>query len=174
MPKIYTKTGDKGSTTLYDMSRVSKADSIFDILGGLDELNVYIGKLCVFVPVDTFLREIQRKLLDIGSDFATPASNKREKIVEISEADIKALEDKIDMMESKLPKLTVFVLPGVALNDVAAHEARVCCRKVEREAWRIRDKVGYVKDETFRYLNRLADFFFVYERYLSCGKEIRR
>lgn len=174
MPKIYTKTGDKGMTTLYDMSRVYKADSVFDILGELDELNVRVGKLAILVPVDSFLRDIQRILLNIGSDFATPASNKREKIVEITEADIKVLEDKIDMMDSKLPKLTVFVLPGVGLNDIVAHEARVCCRKVERQAWAIRDRVGYVKDETFRYLNRLSDFFFVYARYLSGGKEEKR
>jgi len=176
MSRLYTKTGDKGFTTLYDMRRVSKTEIVFEVLGDLDELSAYIGQLCSIVndKESKFLRYIQSFLLDIGSNFAT--TTRRDKIRVTTVDDIKSLENAIDFYDSKSPKLTEFILPGVNPKDSIAHICRSVCRRAERNMWKLKNEydVFYVENETFHYINRLSDFFFAYARYLSEGKEFKR
>lgn len=166
MPKIYTKTGDKGTTSLYDMSRVEKSNIIFDVLGDIDELSCYIGLLCSVLKSDdvNFLRFIQHKLLDIGSDIAT--LSKRDKIVEVSLDDVKELEQKIDYYSDLKEPLKEFILVGYGIEDSYSHLCRAIARKAERNLWKIKDYIS-TGENTFIYMNRLSDFFFVLARYLS-------
>ena len=175
MSRLYTKTGDKGFTTLYDMRRVPKKDDVFMILGSLDELSAYIGLLCSCELTQSdisILRGIQNHLLNIGSNFAT--TTKRDKIVKMSKENVAEMEALIDTYDSKSTKLTEFILPGSNRNDSVAHICRSICRRAELYMWRIHDDDFYVEQETFHYVNRLSDFFFAFARYLSNGKEIRR
>jgi len=178
MSKLYTKTGDKGYTSLYDMRRVPKTNLIFDVLGDLDELSAYIGQLCSYITSEqdlNFLRKIQTNLLDIGSDFAT--KNRRNNIKIMTQKDIVEIENAIDYYDSKSPKLTEFILPGVNTKDSLAHVCRSVSRRVERNMWKVKDDFEenfYVEKETFHYINRLSDFFFAFARYLSEGKETTR
>lgn len=177
MSKLYTKTGDKGYTNLYDMRRVPKSNLIFDVLGDLDELSAHIGQLCSYsLPQQdlNFLRKIQTNLLDIGSDFAT--KTRRNNIKIMTHADVVEIENAIDYYDSKSPKLTEFILPGVNAKDSSAHVCRSVSRRVERNMWKSKDddKDFYVQKETFHYINRLSDFFFAFARYLSEGKETTR
>ena len=177
MSKLYTKTGDKGFTTLYDMRRVSKTEIVFDVLGDLDELSANVGYLCSYGlnEQDTkFLRYIQSFLLYIGSNFAT--TTRRNNIRTTTIEDVKKIENAIDFYDSKSPKLTEFILPGVNTKDSIAHICRCISRRIERNMWKLKNayEIFYVEDETFYYVNRLSDFFFAFARYLSDGKEFKR
>lgn len=177
MSRLYTKTGDKGFTTLYDMRRVPKTEMVFDVLGDLDELSAHIGHLCSSGLNDEdikFLRYVQSFLLDIGSNFATTTRRNNIKITTLE--DVKKVENAIDFYDSKSPKLTEFILPGVNIKDSIAHICRSVSRRVERNMWKLKNEYEtfYVEDETFQYINRLSDFFFAFARYLSDGKEFKR
>ncbi len=183
MPKLYTKVGDNGTTSLCDMKNVSKADWVFKVLGDFDELSAQIGLLCVFLNKNEngervkHLRKIQSKLLDLGSNFATMYN--RDRIVHISGEDVKELENQIDYFDSQSPKLTEFILPGAGESDSVAHICRAVCRRAERNMWtltEIEDNTP-VEKEAFHYVNRLSDYFFALARFLvySTGlKEITR
>jgi cob(I)alamin adenosyltransferase len=174
MPKLYTKTGDKGTTSLYDMSRVSKTNEIFEVLGDLDELSAHIGLvLCGKNElIDSIvLQKIQQNLLNIGSDIAT--IKKREKIKEIEDDDIAGIEYMIDFYDSKCPPLKEFIIAGVNREESLIHICRTICRRAERHLWKVKDNIK-TGDTTFIYLNRLSDFFFAYARFLSQGVDIKR
>lgn len=182
MPKLYTKVGDSGMSSLYDMRNVSKADWVFKVLGDFDELSAHIGLLCCKLPDDfspqiTYLRRIQSMLLNFGSNFAT--MHNREKIVKTTEADVKNIENEIDFLDGSCPKLTEFILPGIGETDSIAHVCRAVCRRAERNVWTLKDLGDEtpVEKETFQYLNRLSDYFFALARFLvykSGKKEIKR
>ena len=184
MPKLYTKTGDKGFTTLYDMTRVEKNSIHFDIVGTTDELSAQIGMLIAVssthlkddITLHSKLRKIQSKLLDIGSDIATTKDKIRDKLKKITENDVKDLESWIDYCESKNEMLKEFVLTGVNIADAQAHICRTTTRKLEREMWNFFFTNSQCKtnQNTFQYINRLSDFFFALSRFLSECKEVKR
>ena len=178
MPKIYTKTGDKGTSSLYDGSRCLKSDNIFDIMGEIDELSSRIGYLCSLLQLselETFniCRDIQQNLQNINSIIATIDSSK----LKLPSADymndthITKLEQHIDIMQSDLPTLTKFILAGVAPPDAQAHLCRTQTRKVERCLYKLKfkdhnERFILLDEQIYVYMNRLSDFFFVLARWL--------
>ena len=182
MSQIFTKTGDKGFTTLYDMRRLGKDNMYFEVLGDFDELSAQVGLLCTEVQkgseLETSLRWIQARLLDVGSDIAT--TKDRTKLVVVSELDTAHLERMIVQYMASAPPLKEFVLPGVGRSDSLAHVCRSVCRRSERHLWALKNSLALADNplhtgiETFRFVNRLSDFFFAVSRFLSGGKEVLR
>lgn len=167
--KIYTKTGDKGTTALFGGKRVSKADLRIETYGTVDELNAYLG-LVRDQKVNTgrknTLVEIQDRLFTIGSILATEPGNTKVKVPALSESDVLFLENEIDAMEEKLPPMKSFVLPGGHPSVSVCHVARTVCRRAERLviALNAQEKT----DELItKYLNRLSDYLFVLSRKMT-------
>src|SRR3979490_665844 len=161
--KIYTKTGDQGTTALFGGKRVSKADLRIDAYGTVDELNAYIGMLRdldVNQKRKDFLIEIQDRLFTIGSILATEPGNNKVKIPALQEENVQALEKEIDSMETGLPPMRVFVLPGGHTSVSFGHIARTVCRRAERLAVAL-DQQEKVDMLVIRYLNRLSDYLFM-------------
>lgn len=174
--KIYTKTGDKGTTSLFGGTRVPKHHIRIESYGTVDELNSYIGLLR---DQDTgretkdLLIEIQDRLFTIGAILATdPAKatlkNGKERLAipKISEKDIEKLESSIDEMNEELPEMTHFVLPGGHQSVSFCHIARCVCRRAERNATALHDIEAF-DEKVLIYLNRLSDYLFVLARKLS-------
>jgi ATP:cob(I)alamin adenosyltransferase len=173
---VYTKTGDKGVTSLYNGERRPKNDLIFEALGDVDELNAHIGlaiELARKEHGDQFkmgdlLYMTQSRLLDLGSCIATPIDASRsEKYlsrVEFPESHVDYLEMWMDVADKSLPPLTNFILPGGTLYAAQLHTARTICRRAERKVVQlVRDE--QVPDVVMRYLNRLSDTLFVAARF---------
>ena len=161
--KIYTKTGDKGTTALFGGKRVSKADLRIDTYGTVDELNSYIGMLRdqdVNKKRKDLLVEIQDRLFTIGSILATEPGNTKVKIPHLQEADILRLESEIDSMDAELPPMRFFVLPGGHPSVSFGHLARTVCRRAERLAVAL-DTSEKIDPLVIQYLNRLSDYLFV-------------
>jgi cob(I)alamin adenosyltransferase len=161
--KIYTKTGDQGTTSLFGGKRVSKADLRIDSYGTVDELNAYIGMLRdqeVNHKRKDFLVEIQDRLFTIGSILATEPGNTRVKIPALQEQNIQLLEKEIDTMEAELPPMRVFVLPGGHPSVSFGHIVRTVCRRAERLTVAL-DQQEKVDTLVIQYLNRLSDYLFV-------------
>lgn len=186
--KVYTKTGDKGETSLYDGNRASKHAINFEVIGEIDELSSRIGMLCVYCPENKILRKIQRTLQDFNSHIAT-IEKKGKKLPELSPQLLTELETAIDTMENENTKLNKFILPGVTIADAQAHLCRTQTRKAERALNAInstsevlvvtknglRNNIELKKEFTIpiimlQYINRLSDFFFVLARWI-CKKE---
>ncbi|MDP1725914.1 MAG: cob(I)yrinic acid a,c-diamide adenosyltransferase [Bacteroidota bacterium] len=164
--KIYTKTGDKGETSLIGGTRVPKHHIRIESYGTVDELNSYIGLLKDQIhdeAVKTVLYEIQDRLFTIGSVLASDPGKSKMKIPDLIEADITLLEHEIDRMNEVLPELKSFVLPGG--NTVASfcHIARCVCRRAERLCVHLSDE-SEVPAMVIIYLNRLSDYLFVLSR----------
>ena len=168
--KMYTLTGDKGTTSLVGGKRVSKDDLRVEAYGTIDEVNSWVGLIAHNSKLDypgmhAMLRKIQNKLFNIGSYLATdPADPKHGTIKWITEADIKELESKIDEMDDELPPLKGFILPGGSRLSSLCGIARTVTRRAERRivALSKRDKVS---SSVLKYVNRLSDFFFVFARF---------
>jgi len=161
--KIYTKTGDKGTTALFGGKRVSKADLRIDTYGTVDELNSWIGVLRdqqINASRQEDLVEIQDRLFTIGSILATEPGNTKVKIPALLESDITFLEKKIDDMEATLEPMKVFVLPGGHPSVSFGHVARTVCRRTERLVIAL-DQQEAVNPLVIQYLNRLSDYLFV-------------
>ena len=161
--KIYTKTGDKGTTALFDCSRVSKSSILIDLLGDIDELNSFIG----IIDSSFLLKDIQTWLFDLGTIIANP--NKKYSF-DISQEFTKILEREIDMMTQQLPKLTNFILPSGNI-----HLSRAIARRCERKLVDVTSNTEYkhIDDNCLVFLNRLSDYLFTLARY-DChmkGKE---
>lgn len=167
--KIYTKTGDTGTTSLFGGRRVSKSDLRIETYGTVDELNSYIG-LLRDQPANTsrkeLLVEIQDRLFTMGSMLATEPGNTKVKIPTLSESDIQFLENQIDDMESSLPAMKSFVLPGGHQSVSFCHIARTVCRRAERLAVALHG-VEAIDELVIKYLNRLSDFLFVLSRKMT-------
>ena len=174
---IYTKTGDKGKTSLVGGSRVDKTHIRLDAYGTVDELNSFVGLLvCGLMDTElkNFLLYIQNKLFVVGSYLATEADANTEKsAVIITESDIDALETMMDKMDAELPKLTRFILPGGSESAARAHICRTVCRRAERNVYRVADEYP-IHEMILIFLNRLSDFFFLTARFESqkTGKEM--
>jgi cob(I)alamin adenosyltransferase len=153
--KIYTKTGDKGTTSLYDCSRVSKSSILIDLLGDIDELNSFIG----IIDSSFLLKDIQTWLFDLGTIIANP--NKKYSF-DISQEFTKILEKEIDMMTQQLPKLTNFILPSGNI-----HLSRAIARRCERKLVDVITNGDYkhIDDNCLVFINRLSDYLFTLARY---------
>lgn len=167
--KIYTKTGDKGTTALFGGKRVSKADLRIDTYGTVDELNAYIG-LVRDQPVNqsrkNILVEIQDRLFTIGSILATEPGNTKVKVPSLSSDDITLLEKEIDAMDASLPPMKFFVLPGGHQSVSFCHVARTVCRRAERLLIAL-DAQEKVDTLVVQYLNRLSDYLFMLSRKMT-------
>lgn len=167
--KIYTKTGDKGTTALFGGKRVSKADLRIETYGTIDELNSWIGMvrdLDVNQKRKDALVEIQDRLFTVGSILATEPGNTKVKIPSLSEADILFLEKEIDAMDAELPPMRFFVLPGGHTAISHCHVARTVCRRSERLVIALHAQET-VPDEVIKYINRLSDYLFVLSRMVA-------
>lgn len=167
--KIYTKTGDQGSTSLFGGKRVLKSDLRIDTYGTIDELNSWIGVLrdqSVNQNRSATLIEIQDRLFTIGSILATEPGNTKVKIPALSETDITFLEKEIDAMDTLLPPMKFFVLPGGHQAVSFGHVARTVCRRAERLVIAL-NQVDPISDLVIKYLNRLSDYLFVLCRIMT-------
>jgi cob(I)alamin adenosyltransferase len=174
--KIYTKTGDKGTTGLFGGARLSKAHYRIEAYGTLDELNSVIGMLRDYLDSNhdqqELLQEIQERLFSIGADLATDPE-KKSWTLDLTESDVQSLEKNMDKMTDVLPELKHFILPGGGLPISAAHLARTVCRRAERRVVGLMESSVEVDELIIRYLNRLSDYFFVLGRKIAqdLGKE---
>lgn len=163
---IYTKTGDKGETSLVDGQRVSKCCARLESYGTIDELSAHIGLLAAlgseYVALTAFTSRVQNDLFVCGAYLASSQGE----CPCIGEDAVKALESEIDRLESELPRLHSFVLPGGCVAAAQAHVCRTVCRRAEREVLRLQSECT-VDDTLLRYLNRLSDYFFVLARALN-------
>ncbi len=167
MVKIYTKTGDTGDTSLFDKSRVSKADPRVDAYGEVDELNALLGAAaaaCADKDLREALEAIQRQLFAVGARLADPSARIAERVTKagVREEDVERLEQLIDRLEMELPPLRRFILPGGGTAGAWLHVARTVCRRAERRVVGLRE--GSVEPTIVRYLNRLSDLLFVMAR----------
>ena len=167
--KIYTKTGDQGMTSLFGGKRVSKADLRIDTYGTVDELNSWVGVLRdqdVNQSRKEILLTIQDRLFTIGSMLATEPGNTKVKIPGLSADDVTALENQIDAMDTELPPMRSFVLPGGHTAVSFAHVARTVCRRAERLVIALNNSES-VDTLIIIYLNRLSDYLFVLARKMA-------
>lgn len=174
--KIYTKTGDNGTTALFGGTRVPKDHIRIESYGTVDELNSHIGLIRdqeFNAHYKDILIEIQDRLFTVGAILATPPEKevlkngeKRLQNLGIIESDIELLEKEIDAMEEALPPMTHFVLPGGHTTVSYCHIARCVCRRAERLAVHL-DHNEPVAEIAIKYLNRLSDYLFVLARKLS-------
>ncbi len=169
--KIYTKTGDKGQTSLIGGTRVWKSDMRLDAYGTVDELNAFLGLLTTQVlPSGTqeFLFNIQHKLFNIGSSLATDRSKTDLKAASIIyQSDIQNLEDAIDRMNEELPPIRQFILPGGNHAAATAHVCRAITRRAERNILALVQNEIEIEALLIQYINRLSDYFFVLSRYIA-------
>ena len=167
--KIYTKTGDQGTTSLFGGTRVSKSDLRIDSYGTVDELNSYIGLLRdqeVNQVRKEVLVEIQDRLFTIGSILATEPGNTKVKIPALNENDIAFLEKEMDTMDAKLPTMKFFVLPGGHPSVSFGHVARTVCRRAERLVIALHHQET-IDTLVIKYLNRLSDYLFMLCRMMA-------
>jgi cob(I)alamin adenosyltransferase len=167
--KIYTKTGDKGSTSLIGGTRVSKGNIRISAYGTVDELNSYIGMLRdqdVNAKRRDLLKEIQDRLFTIGSHLATDFEASNKTLPDLNDSDVKLLEDQMDAMDKILPELRYFILPGGHPSVSFAHLARTVCRRAERLIVELND-IDEVESQIITYMNRLSDFLFVLGRLMA-------
>ena len=167
--KIYTKTGDKGLTSLIGGTRVPKSSLRIECYGTVDELNSYIG-LVRDQPVNearrTLLKEIQDRLFTVGASLASDPEKSKMKIPDLHAEDVTLLEQEMDRMNAELPELRVFVLPGGHQSVSFAHLARCVCRRAERLVIHLAED-EFVADLVVMYLNRLSDYLFVLSRQMA-------
>ncbi|HOX83378.1 MAG TPA: cob(I)yrinic acid a,c-diamide adenosyltransferase [Chryseolinea sp.] len=167
--KIYTKTGDSGTTALFGGKRVSKANLRIDTYGTVDELNSYLGLVRdqeVNAKRKDTLIEIQDRLFTIGSILATEPENTKVKIPLLSEDDILFLEKEMDVMEAELPSMKSFVLPGGHQAVSFCHVARTVCRRTERLTISLNTQEA-INPLVIKYLNRLSDYLFMLSRKMT-------
>lgn len=167
--KVYTKTGDKGTTSLFGGLRVSKAHDRINAYGTIDELNSYIGLLRDQEVNDSrheFLIQIQDRLFTLGSILATEPGNTKVKVPEFTEQDVSNLEIEIDAMEEHLEPMKNFVLPGGHQSVSFCHIARCVCRRAERLVILLQESEE-VQGLVIQYLNRLSDYLFVLSRKMT-------
>lgn len=166
LSKIYTRTGDDGTTGLGDGQRVSKNDVRVEAYGTVDELNSAVGMVLAVkgLPdgVSSCLTEIQHELFDLGGELCIPGHRV------ITAAQVSRLETELDAFNDPLPPLKDFILPGGGPAAAACHLARAIARRAERRVWALVDAEGEaINVEAPRYLNRLSDLLFVIARLLA-------
>jgi len=168
LSKIYTRTGDDGTTGLGDGSRVAKDSARVGAYGTVDELNSTLGVVLAQVDLEKnvpeslreTLTQVQHDLFDLGGELCIPG------MVMIHEADVTRLETTLDAFNADLPALKDFILPGGGMAAAACHVSRTVCRRAEREVVAL-SRSEVVRPEAIRYLNRLSDLLFVLARVLA-------
>ena len=172
--KIYTKTGDKGQTSLIGGTRVPKHHLRIESYGTVDELNSYIGLIRdqqVSEHQQNLLKEIQDRLFTIGSALASDPEKSKMKIPDLHQEDIELLEKEIDTMTADLTELRHFILPGGSNAVSFCHLARCVCRRAERICVHLSED-SFVDEKVMVYLNRLSDYLFVLSRKLCFDNQI--
>jgi cob(I)alamin adenosyltransferase len=171
MFRIYTKTGDKGGTSLIGGARVSKSHIRIESYGTVDELNSFLGMVNDMAQnqqVTGWLREIQDRLFTIGSALATdPGKDVKMKLPDLHESDVTWLEQRIDELTEQLPEMRSFILPGGNVAASTCHVARCVCRRAERICVGMQEHNEPVPALIIQYLNRLSDYLFVLARYIG-------
>jgi cob(I)alamin adenosyltransferase len=167
--KIYTRTGDAGETSLFDGSRVSKADRRVDAYGDVDELNAWLGLVRanrLDADLDQPLVRIQQDLFALGAQLADPRDRIAERVrkASLGDADVERLEQLIDRLESEVPPLRRFILAGGSPAGAALHVARTVCRRAERRMVALTPTPEAV---LVKYVNRLSDLLFVMARVVN-------
>lgn len=161
LTKIYTKTGDKGTTSLADMSRVSKTDVRIEAYATVDEANSHIGLVLDSTVLDEYtqslLIQIQNELFEVGTDIANGT-------IKVTQDMIDNLENEIDEYNANLTPLNSFVLPGGSQVSSQLHIARTVVRRAERATWAAIENHSHISTLTAQYLNRLSDLLFVMAR----------
>lgn len=175
--KIYTKVGDKGTTSLYDGSKVTKDDIIIDCIGSIDELNSEIGCVVSYLQLlqqDSLkneidiLTEVQVQLFDLGALIAYPSDpNKKNLTFDEENKFVKRLEKSIDVMTEQLPSLRNFILPGGSIEMSMVHRARTSCRRSERNLVHLKTNNYNVNENGLMFLNRLSDYLFTLARFVG-------
>jgi len=168
--RVYTKTGDKGSTGLIGGTRVPKDHIRIEAYGTVDELNSLLGVVTDQLQdpeINEWILEIQDRLFTVGSSLATdPGKDTRMKLPDLHDTDVTWLEQHIDKMEEVLPPMRSFILPGGHLAASQAHVARCVCRRAERLCVHMQTREEFVAPVVLQYLNRLSDFLFVLARFI--------
>jgi cob(I)alamin adenosyltransferase len=178
LSRIYTRTGDKGTTALVGGKRVPKESGRLESYGTIDELNSIVGIVRTFlmeykdrladdyVWYSEMLRRIQNELFDVGSELATPPDGEYEGMHKMSVGEVTQLEREIDRMNDDLEPLKSFTLPGGGVLNAFLHQARTVCRRAERVLWAVKrdEEVG---DQVIVYINRLSDHLFVQSRWIA-------
>jgi cob(I)alamin adenosyltransferase len=164
LTKIYTRSGDAGSTRLANGAQVAKTDARIEAIGAVDETNSALGLVLTHADIPEGVREtlcrIQDELFDIGAELALPGH------VAISGELVERLENELDDLNEKLPPLKEFVLPGGSASAAACHLARAICRRAERRTWTLANATE-VNPHLLTYLNRLSDLLLVTARTLA-------
>ncbi len=174
--KIYTKTGDDGTTGLVDGSRIAKNDPRMAAIGDVDELNSALGVAICEITEDALiqeLRDIQNDLFDLGADLATPAAegddfSPSEMVLRVIPSQVERLEKAIDLATAELEPLTSFILPGGAKAAAAIHLVRAVARRTERTCVAAGRDMS-INPQALAYINRLSDYLFVLGRALNNG-----
>lgn len=164
---VYTRTGDKGMTSLVGGSRVAKTDVRLEAYGTVDELNSFIGLLITYLdgPDKQFMQSVQNKLFVVGGYLATDQS-KHELVCQITAQDVEEMELAIDEADGGLPPLKAFVLPGGSQGAAVCHVCRTVCRRAERRILALAE-LHSVAPELIAYINRLSDYLFVLSRKIN-------
>lgn len=165
--KIYTKTGDSGTTSLFSGGRVSKNHLRVEAYGTVDELNSYIGLVRssnASEKTDEYLEKVQNQLFRLGADLATPMDAKAAWLVRITADEVEWLETTIDELTALLPELKNFILPGGVLAAAHLQIARTICRRAERLLVALAENEA-INEQALIYLNRLSDWLFTLGRY---------
>ncbi|MDE7475839.1 MAG: cob(I)yrinic acid a,c-diamide adenosyltransferase [Duncaniella sp.] len=174
---LYTRTGDAGTTSLVGGQRIAKNSPRVSAYGTLDELNAMIGLVQAHTTdlddfVNSTLLTINRTLFSIGAYLATPSTtlpsdNSDPQPAPISPDLLTDLEHQIDLLDSSIPPLKLFVLPGGSVGAAHAHVARTVCRRAERDILTLADTGAYVHPIVLTYVNRLSDYLFALARYIN-------
>lgn len=165
--KLYTRTGDDGSTSLFSGGRVPKHHLRVESYGTVDELNSVLGLARAHqpsAPTDADLGRIQHQLFNLGADLATPLDAPTNYVVRMDAAPITWLEESIDRMTAELPALTYFILPGGSPAGATLHIARTVCRRAERLVTQLHEDEP-IGEFVLPYLNRLSDYLFTLARW---------
>ena len=167
---VYTRTGDKGTTSLVGGTRVPKTHARLEAYGTVDELNSFIGLLITYLNLEeeqAFLQRVQNNLFVIGSNLATDQSITKLRAASVITKDmINEMEHRIDCVDDSVPPLTAFVLPGGSRGAAVCHICRTVCRRAERRILALAEQAE-VSPELIAYINRLSDYLFVLSRKIN-------
>lgn len=174
--KIYTKTGDAGQTSLVGGQRVSKCCKRLDSYGTVDELNSHIGlliTLCKDATDQKFLLDVQANLFVVGGYLATDNSQREVRPGNIVTPEmVRDIELQIDRLQTLVPPLRLFILPGGTYAGAQAHVCRTVCRRAERDILRLAETGAEVDAQVLAYINRLSDYFFALARKLNADEKV--